>query len=94
MTPPIVPLSIVGEFEMVVAALCETAFARPKSSTFTLPSGVIFTFAGFRSRWMTPFSCAGNPVCQSLPFDQFENEVTCTVGFFQVVNGCDVWVIQ
>ena len=26
------------------------AFARPKSSTFTVPSGRTFTFAGFRSR--------------------------------------------
>ena len=34
------------------------AFASPKSSTLTLPSGVIFTFAGLRSRWIIPFSCA------------------------------------
>jgi hypothetical protein len=26
------------------------AFASPKSSTFTVPSGVILMFAGFRSR--------------------------------------------
>ena len=31
-----------------------SAFARPKSSTFTVPSGVILTFAGFRSRWTMP----------------------------------------
>jgi hypothetical protein len=30
------------------------SFARPKSSTFTLPSGVILMFAGFKSRWMMP----------------------------------------
>ncbi len=36
----------------------DIALARPKSSTLTLPSGVIFTFAGFRSRWTMPFSCA------------------------------------
>ena len=34
------------------------AFARPKSSTFTTPSGVILMLAGFRSRWTTPRSCA------------------------------------
>ena len=32
-----------------------TALARPKSSTFTTPSGVILMFAGFRSRWTMPF---------------------------------------
>ena len=40
------------------AAESSAAFAKPKSSTFTVPSGVTFTFAGFRSRWMMPFSCA------------------------------------
>ena len=28
--------------------------ARPKSSTFTTPSGVILMLAGFRSRWTMP----------------------------------------
>ena len=37
-----------------------TAFARPKSRTLTLPSGVTLMLAGFRSRWMTPFSCAAS----------------------------------
>ncbi len=36
------------------------AFARPKSSAFTLPSGVILILAGFRSRWTMPFSCAAS----------------------------------
>ena len=40
-----------GEF---IASMPEgvesNAFARPKSRTLTFPSGVIFTFAGFRSR--------------------------------------------
>ena len=40
------------------------AFASPKSSTFTFPSGVIFTLAGFRSRWMIPFSCAASSASQ------------------------------
>ena len=37
-----------------------SAFASPKSSTFTLPSGVTFTFAGFRSRWTALFPCAAS----------------------------------
>ena len=36
------------------------AFARPKSSTFTVPSGRTLIFAGFRSRWMIPCSCAAS----------------------------------
>ena len=36
------------------------AFANPKSSTFTVPSARTFTFAGFRSRWMMPRSCASS----------------------------------
>ena len=36
------------------------SFARPKSSTFTVPSGGILMFAGFRSRWMIPCSCAAS----------------------------------
>ena len=34
--------------------------ARPKSSTFTVPSAVVMTLAGFRSRCTTPFSCAAS----------------------------------
>ena len=37
-----------------------SAFASPKSSTLTDPSGVRFTLAGFRSRWTMPFSCAAS----------------------------------
>ena len=36
------------------------AFASPKSSTFTCPSGVILIFAGLRSRCTIPFSCAAS----------------------------------
>ena len=35
-----------------------SAFARPKSMTLTVPSVRTFTFAGFRSRWTMPRSCA------------------------------------
>ena len=37
-----------------------SAFARPKSSTFTVPSDADLIFAGFRSRWMIPRSCAAS----------------------------------
>ena len=36
------------------------AFARPKSSTFTVPSARTLMFAGLRSRWMMPCSCAAS----------------------------------
>src|SRR6516165_2868173 len=35
-----------------------SALAKPKSRIFTVPSGLTFTLAGLRSRWMTPRSCA------------------------------------
>ena len=34
-----------------------------------MPFGVTFTFAGFRSRWMTPFSCAASSasaICRAI----------------------------
>ena len=51
-----------GEFVGARRALDSrsSAFARPKSSTFTTPSGVILMLAGFRSRWTMPFSCAAS----------------------------------
>ena len=45
------------------------AFASPKSSTFTTPSGVTLMLAGFRSRWMMPFSCAASSasaICRAM----------------------------
>ena len=36
------------------------AFARPKSSTFTVPSARTLTFAGFKSRWIIPCACAAS----------------------------------
>ena len=44
--------------EIGASASPATAFARPKSRTFTVPSVVILMFAGFRSRWTIPRSCA------------------------------------
>ena len=44
-------------------------FASPKSSTFTVPSGVILMLAGFRSRWMMPCSCAASSasaICRAI----------------------------
>ena len=56
---------IVGELASALAAVLEApagsiAFARPKSSTFTVPSARTLIFAGFRSRWMMPCSCAAS----------------------------------
>src|ERR1039457_448558 len=37
------------------------ALASPKSRIYTVPSGVTLMFAGLRSRWIMPFSCAASP---------------------------------
>jgi hypothetical protein len=45
------------------------AFARPKSSTLTVPSLRTLMFAGFRSRWMIPCSCASSSasrICRAI----------------------------
>ena len=44
-----------------------TIFASPKSSTLTSPPGVIFTLAGFKSRWTMPFSCAASSAAAICP---------------------------
>ena len=47
-----------------------SALARPKSRSFTVPAGVTFTFAGFRSRWMIPRSWASSrasAICRAMP---------------------------
>src|SRR5262249_27606726 len=51
-TPALVATALkVGELDSdAVPELLSKALARPKSRTLTLPSGVIFTFAGFKSR--------------------------------------------
>src|SRR5215471_9383146 len=50
---------IVGESLMLPAAgVSSNALAKPKSRIFTVQSGLTFTLAGLRSRWMTPRSCA------------------------------------
>ena len=46
------------------------SFARPKSSTFTTPSGVILMFEGFRSRWMIPCSWAASRASADLTRDR------------------------
>ena len=51
----------VGEFDRFASVgAVSIALAKPKSSTFTLPSGVILMLAGFRSRWMMPCSWAAS----------------------------------
>jgi len=52
-----------GDFSSAIA------LARPKSSSFTFPSDVTLTFAGFRSRWMIPLSWAASrasPICRKI----------------------------
>jgi hypothetical protein len=54
-------LVIVGEFVASdPVGPASFALARPKSSTLTVPSRVTLTFAGFRSRWTIPPSCAAS----------------------------------
>ena len=47
---------LVGSSELPREA--DPTAAKPKSRTFTTPSGVTMMFAGFRSRWTMPFACA------------------------------------
>ena len=52
-----------------IARLGSSALARPKSSTFTVPSGRSLIFAGLRSRWMIPCSCAASSasaICRAI----------------------------
>ncbi len=66
--PRIMPISVIAGVVMVgdIEALADivpagaAAFASPKSSTFTVPSARTLIFAGFRSRWMIPCSCAAS----------------------------------
>ena len=62
MTPDCVAWTV-GEFVASRASSLQhgsIAFASPKSSTFTVPSGRTLMFAGFRSRWTIPCSCAAS----------------------------------
>ena len=66
MTPAYVACTdSIGEF--IAAEACDpmldagaVALARPKSRTFTVPSARTLMFAGLRSRWMIPCSCAAS----------------------------------
>ena len=61
MMPEAVPRVIVGDSESSASRTSGVnAFASPKSSIFGVPSGPILMFAGFKSRWMMPFSCAAS----------------------------------
>jgi hypothetical protein len=42
------------------APVDSASFASPKSRIFTVPSGLTLIFAGFRSRWTIPCSCAAS----------------------------------
>ena len=67
--PRIIPACVIAG--VVIVGDCDTArrplptpgsiaFASPKSSTFTVPSARTLMFAGLRSRWMMPCSCAAS----------------------------------
>jgi len=66
--PRIKPACVIAG--VVIVADCEwlgdiaptgsIAFARPKSSTFTVPSARTLILAGLRSRWIIPCSCAAS----------------------------------
>ena len=50
----------VGDCDGSPLASPPNAFARPKSSTFTVPSSFTLMLAGFKSRWMIPCSWAAS----------------------------------
>ena len=108
--PTAVPLVRVGECEELPCAtdcVCN-ALARPKSKIFGVPSGVILRFAGFKSRWMTPLSCAvsspsaiatnkGRASSMGRPardaLGELHDEESLAVRFFEPVKRRDVRVI-
>jgi hypothetical protein len=59
---------IVGDMDMFgdEPAAGSIALARPKSSTFTVPSPRTLMFAGFRSRVTIPCSCAASRASRDL----------------------------
>jgi hypothetical protein len=61
-----------------------SALARPKSRTLTLSSLVIMTLAGFRSRWITPFSCAAS----SPPIQHGQVEMLCCGAIISGIGSC------
>ena len=68
-TPAIVPSDVMVIDESRPDPSTARAFARPKSSTLTTPSGVILMFEGLRSRWMTPAPWAASSasaICRAM----------------------------
>jgi hypothetical protein len=60
-TPALVPsLIVVDDLDRPGVDSSVAAFARPKSSTLTTPSGVILMLEGLRSRWTIPAPCAAS----------------------------------
>ena len=51
-------VSVDAVFSPTSGSVSRSRRASPKSSTFSSPSGVSARFPGFRSRWITPCSCA------------------------------------
>ncbi len=50
----------VGDRDGLPSGAVASAFTKPKSKTFTGPSSRTLMLAGFKSRWMTPASCAAS----------------------------------
>jgi hypothetical protein len=48
----------------------------------------------FDSGDSTPSEIALQPIRQHLAFNQFKDLEICSAGFFQSINGCNVWMIQ
>src|SRR5215472_2818931 len=59
----------VGELSLWVAVGVAVTFARPKSRTLTVPSPLILTLSGLRSRWIMNLSCAAarpSAICSAM----------------------------
>ena len=65
----VVPIVAALDARTSVDGSSPPAVARPKSSTFTTPSGVILMLAGLRSLWTMPLSCAASSasaICRAM----------------------------
>ena len=77
----------VGESAVVGPADFSAVLARPKSRTFTTPSGVTMTLPGFRSRWMMPLSWAASSasaICRAMFNASFNG--SGPLGFWPSIN--------
>ena len=69
---------------------CRPSPGRSRAPSPT-PSGVILMFAGFRSRWTMPFSCAASSasaICRAIASASVDRQAGC-VGAGGARGGCD-----